>query len=48
MTAESVFTGERPVVREGSEASKTASLSMNLEENKLLIIFSVINIDSYV
>lgn len=37
MTAESVLREERPVNGEGGEALETASLSVSLEENKLLI-----------
>lgn len=47
MTAESVLSDERPADREGGEALKTASLSISLEENKLLIILSIICADSW-
>lgn len=47
MTAESVLCEERPVNGEGGEALETASLSVSLEENKLLISLALISTDSW-
>lgn len=47
MTAESVLSEERTVNGEGGEALETASLSVSLEENKLLISLALISIDSW-
>jgi len=47
VTAESVLSDERAADREGVEALRTASLSVSVEENKLLIIHSIISADKW-